>query len=169
MMLDDLICECAEDDIRSSEVVAKASEYIFDGYYYVDVIVDGKDSGDMRRLRRRICKYFEAMVLLDLADANEWGYRYKLTDNSVLDTVGMMKRLVKGVIGLIKYAVKGGAMVFIRIFEGKIIEGSEETGLRLMFANIATDEVKISTKEMMRVMKEIGSKRSFEICVKVEG
>lgn len=169
MILDDLICECAEDDIRSSEMVAKVSENIFDGYYYVDVIVDGKDSGTIRRLRKRIYKYFDVMVLMDLTDANECGYRYKITDNSVLDTVGMMKRLVKGVIGLIEYAVKGEEMVFIRIFEGKVSEGLEETGLRLMFANVATDEVKINTKKMMRVMKEIGSKRSCEICVKVEG
>lgn len=167
-MMDDLINECAEEENRSSEVVAKASEYIFDGDYYVDVIVDGKNPGTMRRLRKRICKFFDVMVFMDLADANERGYRF-VTDNSVLDTVGMMKRLVKGVISLIEYGVKGGGLVFIRIFEGKVNEGLEETGLRLMFANVATDEVKINTKEMMRVMKEIGSKRSFEICVKVEG
>lgn len=168
-MLDDLINEYAKEEIGSSEVVAKASEYIFDGDYYVDVMVDGKDSWAMRRLRRRICNYFDAMALMDLADANERGYRYKLTDNSALDTVGMMKKLVKEAIGLIEYAVKGGRMVFIRIFEGKVSEGLEETGLRLMFANVATEEVKINTKEMMKVTKEIGSKRSFEICVKVEG
>lgn len=168
-MLDDLINECAEEEIRSSEVVAKASEYIFDGDYYVNVIVDGKDSGAMRRLRKRICKFFDVMVFMDLADANVCGYRYKLTDNSGLETVGMMKKLLRGAIGLVEYAVKGRGMVFIRIFEGKVTEGSEETGLRLMFANVATDEVKINTKEMMRVMKEIGSKRCFEICVKVEG
>lgn len=168
-MMDDLINECAEEEIRSSEVVAKASEYIFDGDYYVDVIVDGKNPGTMRRLRRKIFKFFDVMALMDLAYDNECGYRYILTDNSALDTVEMMKKLVKGAIGLIEYAVKGGGMVFIRIFEGKVTEGSEETGLRLLFANVATDEVKINTKEMMRVMKEIGSKRSFEICVKVEG
>lgn len=169
MMLDDLFNKCAEEEIRSSEVVAKASEYIFDGVYYVDVIVDGKDPGAIRRLRKRICKFFDVMVFMDLAGVNECGYRYILTDNSALDTLGMMKKLVKGAIGLIEYAVKGEGMVFIRIFEGKVTESSEDTGLRMMFANVATDEVKINTKEMMRVMKEMGSKRSFEICVKVEG
>lgn len=44
-----------------------------------------------------------------------------------------------------------------------------ESENRLMFANVASKDVRINTKLLMGVLKEIGENRELSVCVKVEG
>lgn len=76
------------------------------------------------------------------------------------------RRLVGSMLSLIDYGVNHGATLFIRIDKDKAVEESEN---RLMFANVASKDVRINTKLLMSVLKEMGENRELSVCVKVEG
>ena len=53
---------------------------------------------------------------------------------------------------------------------GDVVEGRGENEERKpLFANVASKDVRINTKLLMGVLKEMGAHRDFSVCIKVEG
>lgn len=55
--------------------------------------------------------------------------------------------------------MNNGATLFIRIDEGKALDESENEGRKPLFANVASKDVRINTKLLMGVLKEMGAHR----------
>lgn len=143
--------------------------YMYDANYHVRVIVDAKDIRLIVRLNRRLSWLIEHEFQADFDDRNEYGNLFSIKETKKLCTILTLKRFVGGVLSLIDIAVNNSATLFIRIDEGKVLDASENEERKPLFANVASKDVRINTKLLMGVLKEMGAHRDLSVCIKVEG
>ena len=94
---------------------------------------------------------------------------FSIKETKKLCTILTLKRFVGGVLSLIDIAVNHSAILIIRIDEGKVLDASENEERKPLFANVASKDVRINTKLLMGVLKEMGAHRDLSVCIKVEG
>ena len=138
--------------------------YKYDANYHVRVIVDSEDAIVPVELRDRFAWFVDKLPFMEMEDGNDGSYRCSIQDTTQVRTKRKFRRLVGSMLSLIDYGVNHGATLFIRI--DKAVEESEN---RLKFANVASKDVRINTKLLMGVLKEMGENRELSVCVKVEG
>ena len=143
--------------------------YKYDVSYHVRVIVDANDVRQIVRLNRRLSRLIEHELLMDFDEGNEFGNWFSIKDTKKLVAIRVLKKFVVRVLSLIDIAVNNGATLFIRIDEGKALDESENEGRKPLFANVASKDVRINTKLLMGVLKEMGAHRDLSVCIKVEG
>ena len=143
--------------------------YKYDANYHVRVMVDANDVRLIVRLNRRLNRLMELELLMDFDDRNEFGYCLSIKDTRKLVSIQILKKFVVRVLNLIDCAVNNGATLFIRIDEGKALDGSENEERKPLFTNVASKDVRINTKLLMGVLKEMGAHRDLSVCIKVEG
>lgn len=143
--------------------------YKYDVSYHVRVMVDAKDVRLIARLNRRLSRLIEHEFLVDFDEKNEYGNWFSIKDIKKLGTILTLKRFVVGVLSLIDIAVNNGATLFIRIDEGKVLDDSESKECKSLFANVACKDVRINTKLLMGVLKEMGEHQKLSVCIKVKG
>ena len=151
------------------ELPVEDEGYKYDASYHVRVMVDAKDVRLIVRLNRRLSRLIEHEFLLDCDEKNENGNWFSIKDTKKLGTILTLKRFVVGVLSLIDIVVNNGATLFVRIDEGKVLDESESKERKPLFANVASKDVRINTKLLMGVLKEMGAHRDLCVCVKVEG
>lgn len=140
--------------------------YKYDANYHVRVIVDSEDAIVPVELRDRFAWFVDKLPFMEMEDDNDGSYRCSIQDTTQVRTKRKFRRLVGSILSLIDFGVNYGATLFIRIDKDKAVEESEN---RLMFANAASKDVRINTKLLMGVLKEMGENRELSVCVKVEG
>lgn len=140
--------------------------YKYDANYHVRVIVDSEDEIVPVELRDSFAWLVDKLPFMEMEDGNDGSYRCSIQDTTQVRTKRKFRRLVASILSLIGYGVNHGATLFIRIDEDKAVGESEN---RLMFANVASKDVRINTKLLMGVLKEMGENRELSVCVKVEG
>lgn len=106
---------------------------------------------------------------MELDEINELGYWLSIKDTKKLVAIRVLKEFVVRVLSLIDLAVNNGATLFIRIDESKALDESENEERKPLFANVASKDVRINTKLLMGVLKEMGAHRDLSVCIKVEG
>ena len=143
--------------------------YKYDANYHVRVMVDANDVRLIVRLNRRLNRLMELELLMDFDDRNEFGNWFSIKDSKKLSTLRTLKKFVASVLSLIDFAVNNGATLLIRIDEGKALDELENEKRKPLFANVASKDVRINTKLLMGVLKEMGENRELSVCVKVEG
>lgn len=140
--------------------------YKYDANYHVRVIVDSEAEIVPVELRDSFAWLVDKLPFMEMEAGNDGSYRCSIQDTTQVRTKWKFRRLVASILSLIDYGVNHGATLFIRIDEDKAVGESEN---RLMFANVASKDVRINTKLLMGVLKEIGENRELSVCVKVEG
>ena len=140
--------------------------YKYDANYHVRVIVDSETEIVPVELRDSFAWLVDKLPFMEMEAGNDGSYRCSIQDTTQVRTKRKFRRLVASILSLIDYGVNHGATLFIRIDEDKAVGESEN---RLMFANVASKDVRINTKLLMGVLKEIGENRELSVCVKVEG
>lgn len=154
---------------ESAKVLAKeCSMYIYDAFLYVKVEVDSPDTKLGARLMRRICRLVELNPLVDLEDIDECGYKYSIQDTKKSRSTRMLPHEISRLTKIIESATDSGAFVFIRLYQETPYIKTGDYGLKMKFANIATKDVKIDTKQLMRVLNEIFSHQCVGFCFKFE-
>lgn len=143
--------------------------YKYDANYHVRVMVDANDVRLIVRLNRRLNRLMELELLMDFDDRNEFGNWFSIKDSKKLSTLRTLKKFVASVLSLIDFAVNNGATLLIRIDEGKALDELENEKRKPLFANVASKDVRINTKLLMGVLKEMGEHRELRVCIKVEG
>ena len=141
----------------------------YDANYHVRVMVDANDVRLIVRLNRRLNRLMELELLMDIDDRNEFGNCFSIKDFKKLNTLRTLKKFVASVLSLIDFAVNNGATLFIRIDESKALDESENEERKPLFANVASKDVRINTKLLMGVLKEMGAHQQLSVCIKVEG
>ena len=163
----------SQDDFFSDSTVVELpiedEGYKCDANYHVRVMVDANDVRLIVRLNRRLNRLMELELLMDFDDRNEFGNWFSIKDPKKLSTLRTLKKFVASVLSLIDFAVNNGATLFIRIDEGKVLNASENEERKPLFANVASKDVRINTKLLMGVLKEMGAHRDLSVCIKVEG
>lgn len=161
------------DDIFSDPAVVELSVeedgFNYDAYYYVRVMVDAKDARLIVNLRDRFAWFIEKLPFMEIEDDGDGCYRCSKHDTTYVRTKRMFRRLVVSILNLIDYGVNNGATLFIRIDDGNALDESENKERKPLFANVASKDVRINTKLLMGVLKEMGEHRELSVCVKVEG
>lgn len=159
----------SQDDFFSDPTVVELpiedAGYKYDANYHVRVIVDANDVRLIVRLNRRLNRLME----LDIDDRNEFGNWFSIKDTKKLVAIRVLKKFIASVLSLIDFAVNNGATLFIRIDEGKALDESENEGRKPLFANVASKDVRINTKLLMGVLKEMVAHRDLSVCIKLEG
>lgn len=140
--------------------------YKYDANYHVRVIVDSEAEIVPVELRDSFAWLADKLPFMEMEAGNDRSYRCSIQDTTQVRTKRKFRRLVASILSLIDYGVNHGATLFIRIDEDKAVGESEN---RLMFANVASKDVRINTKLLMGVLKEIGENRELSVCIKVEG
>lgn len=148
------------------ELPVEDEGYKYDASYHVRVMVDSEDAIVPVDLRDRFAWFVDKHPFMEMEDDNDGSYRCSIQDTTQLRTKRMFRRLVGSILSLIDYGVNHGATLFIRIDENQAVGESEN---RLKFANVASKDVRINTKLLMGVLKEMGENRELSVCVKVEG
>jgi hypothetical protein len=143
--------------------------YMYDANYHVRVMVDANDVRLIVRLNRRLNRLMELELLMDIDDRNEFGNWFSIKDTKKLVAIRVLKKFIASVLSLIDFAVNNGATLFIRIDEGKALDESENEERKPLFANVASKDVRINTKLLMGVLKEMGAHQQLSVCIKVEG
>ena len=141
--------------------------YKCDANYHVRVIVDSEDARLIFRFNRKLYRQME--FLMDFDDRNEFGNWFSIKDTKTLSIIRSLKKFVVSVLNLIDFAVNNGATLFIRIDEGKALDESENEERKPLFANVASKDVRINTKLLMGVLKEMCAHWDLSVCIKVEG
>jgi hypothetical protein len=163
----------SQDDFFSDPTVVELpiedAGYKYDANYHVRVMVDANDFRLIVRLNRRLNRLMELELLMDIDDRNEFGNCFSIKDFKKLNTLRTLKKFVASVLSLIDFAVNNGATLFIRIDEGKALDESENEERKPLFANVASKDVRINTKLLMGVLKEMCAHRDLSVCIKVEG
>ena len=163
----------SQDDFFSDPTVVELpiedTGYKYDANYHVRVMVDANDVRLIVRLNRRLNRLMELELLMDIDDRNEFGNWFSIKDFKKLSTLRTLKKFVASVLSLIDFAVNNGATLFIRIDEGKALDESENEERKPLFTNVASKDVRINTKLLMGVLKEMGAHRDLSVCIKVEG
>ena len=154
------------DDFFSNPAVVELpiedAGYKYDANYHVRVIVDSEAEIVPVELRDS----FDKLPFMEMEVGNDGNYRCSVQNTTQVRTKRKFRRLVASILSLIDYGVNHGATLFIRIDENKAVGESEN---RLKFANVASKDVRINTKLLMGVLKEMGENRELSVCVKVEG
>lgn len=162
-----------QDDIFSDpDVVGLSVEdegYKYDAYYHVRVMIESKDARLVLRLNRSLGRLLESALLMELDEINEFGYWFFIKNTRKLGAKRTLKSFVLKVLSQIDLAIKKDATLFIRLDEGKALDESKNEEHRPLFANVASKDVRINTKQMMGVLKEMANHQSMCVCVKVEG
>ena len=162
----------SQDDFFSDPTVVELpiedEGYKYDANYHVRVMVDANDVRLIVRLNRRLNRLMELELLMDFDDRNEFGNWFSIKDSKKLSTLRTLKKFVASVLSLIDLAVNNGATLFIRIDEGKALDESENEERKPLFANVASKDVRINTKLLMGVLKEMGAHQQLSVCIKVE-
>jgi hypothetical protein len=151
------------------ELPTEDEGYKYDANYHVRVLADTNDVRLIVRLNRRLSRLIELDLSMELDEINEFGYCLSIKDTKKLVAIRTLKKFVVRVLSLIDLAVNNGATLFIRIDEGKVLDESESKERKPLFANVASKDVRINTKLLMGVLKEMGAHRDLCVCVKVEG
>mgnify|MGYP006896791266 CR=1 FL=1 len=163
----------SQDDSFSDPTVVELpiedAGYKYDENYHVRVMVDANDFRLIVRLNRRLNRLMELELLMDIDDRNEFGNWFSIKDFKKLSTLRTLKKFVASVLSLIDLAVNNGATLFIRIDEGKALDESENEERKPLFANVASKDVRINTKLLMGVLKEMGAHQQLSVCIKLEG
>lgn len=141
----------------------------YDADYFVRVIVDSEDAKLIVHLRDGFAWILEILSFMEIEDDGDECYRCSIHDTKRVRTKRRFRRLVVSILSLIDFAVNNGATLFIRIDEGKTLEESEYEKRKPLFANVASKNVRINTKQLMGVLKEMGARRDLSVCIKVEG
>ena len=161
----------SQDDIFNDPTVVELpvedEGYKYEANYHVRVMVDAKDVRLFLRLNRKLGRLME--LLMDIDERNEFGNWFSIKDTKKLGTKRIMKKFVVSVLKLINMSVNNGATLFIRIDEGSTLDESENEERKPLFANVASKDVRINTKLLMGVLKEMAEHHSLCVCVKVEG
>lgn len=161
----------SQDDIFNDPTVVELpvedEGYKYEANYHVRVMVDAKDARLFLRLNRKLGRLME--LLMDIDERNEFGNWFSIKDTKKLGTKRIMKKFVVSVLKLINMSVNNGATLFIRIDEGSTLDESENEERKPLFANVASKDVRINTKLLMGVLKEMAEHHSLCVCVKVEG
>ena len=140
--------------------------YMYDANYHVRVIVDSEDAIVPVELRDRFAWFVDKLPFMEMEVGNDGSYRCSIQNTTQVRTKRKFRRLVASILSLIDYGVNHGATLFIRIDKDKAVEESEN---RLMFANVASNDVRINTKLLMGVLKEMGAHLQLSVCIKLEG
>ena len=148
------------------ELPIEDAGYKYDANYHVRVMVDSEDAIVPVDLRDRFAWLVDKQPFMEMEDDNDGSYRCSIQDTTQLRTKRKFRRLVASILSLIDYGVNHGATLFIRIDENKAVGESEN---RLKFANVASKDVRINTKLLMGVLKEMGAHQQLSVCIKVEG
>lgn len=156
-------------DPTEVELPIEDEGYKYYASYHVRVIADANDVRLTVRLNRRLSRLIEHELLMDFDEGNEFGNWFSIKDTKKLGTILTLKRFVVSVLNLIDIAVNNGMTLFIRIDEGKVLDDSEDKERMPMFANVASKDVRVNTKQLMSVLKEMGEHQELSVCVKVEG
>ena len=151
------------------ELPTEDEGYKYDANYHVRVLADTNDVRLIVRLNRRLSRLIELDLSMELDEINEFGYCLSIKDTRKLVSIQILKKFVVRVLNLIDCAVNNGATLFIRIDEGKALDELENEKRKPLFANVASKDVRINTKLLMGVLKEMGENRELSVCVKVEG
>lgn len=163
----------SQDDFFSDPTVVELpiedEGYKYDANYHVRVMVDANDFRLIVRLNRRLNRLIEHEFQADFDDRNEYGNLFSIKETKKLCTILTLKKFVASVLSLIDLAVNNGATLFIRIDEGKALDESENEERKPLFANVASKDVRINTKLLMGVLKEMGAHQQLSVCIKVEG
>ena len=163
----------SQDDFFSDSTVVELpiedEGYKCDANYHVRVMVDANDVRLIVRLNRRLNRLMELELLMDIDDRNEFGNWFSIKDTKKLVAIRVLKKFVVRVLSLIDLAVNNGATLFIRIDESKALDESENEERKPLFANVASKDVRINTKLLMGVLKEMGAHQQLSVCIKVEG
>ena len=161
------------DDFFSNPAVVELSiedeGYRYDANYHVRVWADTNDDRLIVRLNRGLSRLIELYLSMELDGINELGYWLSIKDTKKLVAIRVLKKFVVRVLSLIDLAVNNGATLFIRIDESKALDESENEERKPLFANVASKDVRINTKLLMGVLKEMGAHQQLSICIKVEG
>lgn len=140
--------------------------YKCDANYHVRVMVDSEAEIVPVELRDSFAWLVDKLPFMEMEAGNDGSYRCSIQDTTQVRTKRKFRRLVASILSLIDYGVNHGATLFIRIDEDKAVGESEN---RLMFANVASKDVRINTKLLMGVLKEMGAHQQLSVCIKVEG
>ena len=140
--------------------------YKCDANYHVRVMVDSEAEIVPVELRDSFAWLVDKLPFMEMEAGNDGSYRCSIQDTTQVRTKRKFRRLVVSILSLIDYGVNHGATLFIRIDEDKAVGESEN---RLMFANVASKDVRINTKLLMGVLKEMGAHQQLSVCIKVEG
>ena len=143
--------------------------YKYDADYSVRVIVDSEAEIVPVELRDSFAWLVDKLPFMEIEDDGEECYRCSIHDTKRVRTKRRFRRLVASMLSLIDFAVNNGATLFIRIDEGKTLDESEYEKRKPLFANVASKDVRINTKQLMGVLKEMGARRDLSVCIKVEG
>ena len=150
------------------ELPTEDEGYKYDANYHVRVMVDANDVRLIVRLNRRLNRLMELELLMDIDDRNEFGNWFSIKDTKKLVAIRVLKKFIASVLSLIDFAVNNGATLFIRIDESKALDESENEERKPLFANVASKDVRINTKLLMGVLKEMGAHQQLSVCIKVE-
>ena len=163
----------SQDDFFSDPTVVELpiedEGYRYDANYHVRVWADTNDVRLIVRLNRGLSRLIESYLSMELDGINELGYWLSIKDTKKLVAIRDLKKFVVRVLSLIDLAVNNGATLFIRIDESKALDELENEERKPLFANVASKDVRINTKLLMGVLKEIGAHRDLSVCIKVEG
>ena len=140
--------------------------YMYDANYHVRVIVDSEAEIVPVELRDSFAWFVDKLPFMEMEVGDDGSYRCSIQNTTQVRTKRKFRRLVASILSLIDYGVNHGATLFIRIDEDKAVGESEN---RLMFANVASKDVRINTKLLMGVLKEMGAHQQLSVCIKVEG
>lgn len=151
------------------ELPIEDAGYKYDANYHVRVMVDSEDAILPVDLRDRFAWFVDKQPFMEMEDDNDGSYRCSIQDTTQLRTKRMFRRMVGSILSLIDFGVNYGATLFIRIDEGKALDESENEERKPLFANVVSKDVRINTKLLMGVLKEMGAHRDLSVCIKVEG
>ena len=151
------------------ELPVEDEGYKYDANYFVRVIVDSEDARLIENLRDRFAWILEILSFMEIENDGDECYRCSIHDTKRVRTKRRFRRLVASILSLIDFAVNNGATLFIRIDEGKTLDESEYEKRKPLFANVASKDVRINTKQLMGVLKVMGVHRDLSVCIKVEG
>lgn len=151
------------------ELPIEDAGYKYDANYHVRVMVDSEDAIVPVDLRDRFAWFVDKQPFMEMEDDNDGSYRCFIQDTTQLRTKRMFRHLVGSILSLIDFGVNYGATLFIRIDEGKALDESENEERKPLFANVVSKDVRINTKLLMGVLKEMGAHQQLSVCIKVEG
>jgi len=142
--------------------------YMYDANYHVRVIVDSEAEIVPVELRDSFAWFVDKLPFMEMEVGNDGSYRCSIQDTTQLRTKRLFRRLVGSILSLIDYGVNHGATLFIRIDENKAVGESENEERKPLFANVVSKDVRINTKLLMGVLKEMGAHQQLSVCIKVE-
>ena len=153
---------------ESAKVLAQeCPRYIYDAYFYVKVELDSLDVMHVTRLKKRICRFLELCPIVDFENIDD-GHRCSILDATQLKNQRILLHYINRLSIIIASVLDAGAFLFIRLYEENLSDEMDNNGLTLKFANIATKDVKIDTKQLMTVLNDIFNHQCVGFCIMCE-